>query len=175
MITYFPKPLNKQVAAISDSLTRTQKGLGIGASGDTHAAIGSGQFVYVKDHSSLAEGLYKSKAAIAQNGALSTSNLTADGSGGLNDLQAQVTSLNSNLATLIKISTVYLTSDENGYAKLPNVDINNHVVLFAFGSGFMAFPFNGGDLYWYVRFTTPSNCAALPSISRPVTFAYINR
>lgn len=97
MVTYFPKPLNKQVAAISDSLTRTQEGLGIGASGDTHDAISSGQFVYVRDHSSLAEGLYKSTAAIAANGALSTSNLTADESGGLNDLQSQITSLNSNI------------------------------------------------------------------------------
>ena len=128
MITYFPKPLNKQVAAISDSLTRTQKGLGIGAIGDTHDAIGSGQFVYVKNHSSLAEGLYKSKAAIAQNGALSTSNLTPDGSGGLNDLQAQVTSLSSKI--YMQIVTGTLTS---GYCifQYPNGFTEDNCRIFA--------------------------------------------
>lgn len=101
MVTYFPKPLNKQVDAISDSLSQTQDGIAIVSNGNTHAAISSGQFVYVKNHDTLAEGLYKSKAAIAANGALSTSNLTADGSGGLNDLQGQVAALNSNISSLI--------------------------------------------------------------------------
>lgn len=102
MTTFFPKPLDKQVAAISDSVSQTQDGLAIVANGDTHAAISSGQFVYVKNHDTLAEGLYKANSAIDTNGALSTSNLTPDGTGGLNDLQGQVTALNSNLSKLEK-------------------------------------------------------------------------
>ena len=90
MTTLFPKPLDK-------SVSQTQDGLAIVANGDIHAAISSGQFVYVKNHDTLAEGLYKATSAIAQDGALSTSNLTPDGAGGLNDLQSQVTALNSKL------------------------------------------------------------------------------
>ena len=69
--------------------------IAIVANGDTHPAIASGQFVYVRNHSTLAEGLYKATAAIGTDVALTTSNLTADSAGGLNDLQAQVSSLNS--------------------------------------------------------------------------------
>lgn len=71
-------------------------GLAIVTNGNTHAAIAEGQYVYVRKHSSLAEGLYKATSAISANATLSTSNLTADGQGGLNDLKGQVDSLNSN-------------------------------------------------------------------------------
>lgn len=90
MTTLFPKPLDK-------SVSQTQDGLAIVANGNTHAVISSGQFVYVKNHDTLAEGLYKANSAIDTNGALSTSNLTPDGTGGLNDLQGQVTALNSKI------------------------------------------------------------------------------
>lgn len=90
---------NDSADKTDSAVAAVQDGLAIVANGNTHAAIASGQFVYVRNHSTLAEGLYKATAAIATNGTLSTSNLTADGSGGLNNLQAQVTSLNSNIGT----------------------------------------------------------------------------
>lgn len=98
-----------RVTNAENSLAATQDGLAIVANGNTHAAIASGQFVYVKNHGSLAEGLYVANSAIGTNATLTTSNLTPDGSGGLNalkakignvgntDLQSQVTSLNSKL------------------------------------------------------------------------------
>ena len=69
------------------------------ATGNTHAAIASGQFVYVKGHSSLAEGLYQATAAINANGALSTSNLSAKSGGAANALKSQIDTVNSNLAS----------------------------------------------------------------------------
>ena len=60
------------------------------ANGDTHAAITSGQYVYVQNHSTLTEGLYAASSAIAANEALSASNLTAVGSGGLNALLGKI-------------------------------------------------------------------------------------
>lgn len=100
-----------RVTKAETSVNALEDGLAIVANGNTHAAIASGQFVYVKNHGSLAEGLYVANSAIGTNATLTTSNLTPDGSGGLNalkakignvgntDLQAQVTSLNSNLTT----------------------------------------------------------------------------
>ena len=100
-----------RVTNAENSLAATQDGLAIMANGNTHAAIAAGQAVFVRNHSSLSEGLYWASAAIGTNATLSTSNLTADANGGLNalkakignvgntDLQAQVTSLNSNIAT----------------------------------------------------------------------------
>lgn len=106
-----------RVTNAENSLAAAQDGLAIVANGNTHAAIASGQFVYVKNHGSLAEGLYVANSAIGTNATLTTSNLTADGSGGLNalkakignvgntDLQSQVTSLNSNIAQKFKTVT----------------------------------------------------------------------
>lgn len=65
------------------------------ANGDTHAAITSGQYVYVYNHSTLAEKLYTASSNIATNAALSTSNLTAVSNGGLNSLKADIDTLNS--------------------------------------------------------------------------------
>lgn len=119
-----------RVTNAENSLAAAQDGLAIVANGNTHAAIASGQFVYVKNHGSLAEGLYVANSAIGTNATLTTSNLTADGSGGLNalkakignvgntDLQSQVTSLNSN--KIDKPTSVaagkFLQTDSNGDA-----------------------------------------------------------
>ena len=73
-----------------------QSGLAIVSNNDSHAAITKGQFVYIKNHASLAEGLYKANAAIDTNGALS-GNVTA-ASGGLNALSSAIDSLSGNIA-----------------------------------------------------------------------------
>lgn len=75
---------------VNTSINNLADGLAIVSDNNTHAAITAGQYVYVRNHGSLAEGLYVASANIAANGTLSGSNLTADSSGGLN-------SLNSNL------------------------------------------------------------------------------
>lgn len=83
---------------VNESLAGVQDGLAIVAVGDTHAAITSGQFVYVKEHNTLPEGLYTASADIAANGALSTSNLIADSKGGLNAFSDSMTCIQDGLA-----------------------------------------------------------------------------
>ena len=92
--------LEGDVSAQNNTINAIEDGLAIIATGNVHPAIANGQFVYVKGHSSLAEGLYRATASIGTNATLSTSNLTADGSGGLNALKGEVDSLNSNLAKM---------------------------------------------------------------------------
>lgn len=89
--------LEGDVSAQNNTINAIEDGLAIIATGNVHPAIANGQFVYVKGHSSLAEGLYRATASIGTNATLSTSNLTADGSGGLNALKGEVDSLNSNI------------------------------------------------------------------------------
>ena len=98
--------VTESLNSANQAIANLQDGLAIVANGNTHAAITSGQFVYVKNHSTLADGLYKATAAIATNGTLSTSNLTADSSGGLNDLKGQVDSLNSKIGNLLRVEAV---------------------------------------------------------------------
>ena len=78
---------------VNTGLDGLRDGIAIVADGDTHAAITSGQFVYVKNHQTLSEGLYTASTNIAANAALSGSNLTADPKGGLNTLSEQIGNL----------------------------------------------------------------------------------
>ena len=73
------------VAALAD-------GLAIVADGNTHAVIPAGAFVFVRNHGTLADGLYTntSGSSIAQDAALTSSNLTADSAGGLNALNSKI-------------------------------------------------------------------------------------
>ena len=77
--------------------------IAIVANGNTHAAISAGQYVYVHNHGTLAEGLYTANSAIAANATLSTSNLTADASGGLNALNSKIF---NNLSSTTDFNTI---------------------------------------------------------------------
>mgnify|MGYP002521945797 CR=1 FL=1 len=80
------KPVIYAANALSGAIASVENGIAIVANGNTHAAIAKGQYVYIKGHGTLAEGLYKATAAIALNGELSTTNVTAASGGGFNDL-----------------------------------------------------------------------------------------
>ena len=76
--------------AVYGALGTTQGAIAIMSDNNTHAVIASGDFVYVRNHGTLAEGLYQATANISQNGTLSTSNLTAVSGGGLNALNKDI-------------------------------------------------------------------------------------
>ena len=101
--------INENMDKLDGAVNGVEDGLAIVANGNTHAAVAAGQFVYVRNHSSLAQGVYKATTAIAANGALSTSNLTADASGGLNALKADIDTLNSNIVNVNKTTSVDIT------------------------------------------------------------------
>lgn len=127
---------------IDAALTGLENGFAIVANGDTHPQIANGQFVIVKNHSTLPDGVYKATAAIQTDGALSTSNLQADGAGGLNNLQSQVDSLNSNFSR--------------------NLAPLNAMTAYIFKSGDIKY------LYLYapttaMTYNVPYNCGTLPS------------
>jgi hypothetical protein len=68
----------RQGKVLSDIGSTIQGALAIIANGDTHAAISSGEYVYVKNNThNLADGLYQASANVAENGAISNSNMTA--------------------------------------------------------------------------------------------------
>lgn len=83
-------PLQTQATNAASGISALQSGMAIICNGNTHAAIASGRYAYVRNHSSLAEGLYQATAAIAANATLSTSNLAAVSGGALNALLGQI-------------------------------------------------------------------------------------
>lgn len=98
---------------VNSELNSLGDGLAIIANGDAHAAITSGQYVYVRKHGTLEDGLYTANSNISANATLSSSNLTANTNGGLNNVYS---TLNTKLNTLLDgtINTVF------------NVDLNDY-------------------------------------------------
>lgn len=70
-------PLQTQATNAASSISALQNSMAIICNGNTHAAIASGSYAYVRNHGSLAEGLYVATSPIQANGPLSTSNLAA--------------------------------------------------------------------------------------------------
>ena len=83
--------INNNMDILDAAANGIEDALAIVANGNTHVAISAGQFVYVRNHSTLTEGLYVASSNIAANATLSTSNLTADSAGGLNALNSKIT------------------------------------------------------------------------------------
>lgn len=74
---------------LQDQLDGVKNGIAIVSTNNTHIAITSGQYVYIQDHGTLAEGMYRATANIAANATLSSSNVTAVSGGGLNALNSK--------------------------------------------------------------------------------------
>jgi hypothetical protein len=104
--------LQTQVTGISDSMNAVEGGIAIVSNSNTHVAITSGQYVYVKNHATLSEGLYRATQAIATNGTLTLSNVTPESAGGLN-------SLNEQIANIVKRKSVSITTNEFGWLLFP--------------------------------------------------------
>ena len=76
---------------VYSGLADAQAAMAIVVSGNTAPQnITAGHFVYVKNHSTLAAGLYHATADIASGATLSSSNLAADPDGGLNALYSKM-------------------------------------------------------------------------------------
>jgi hypothetical protein len=80
-----------QITANAQAIAKLDESIAIVSNGNTHAAIAAGQYVYIKGHGTLAEGLYTANSAISANATLSNSNVTAVSGGGLNALNSNIT------------------------------------------------------------------------------------
>ena len=85
---------NNAIIPINSSINAIDSSLAIVSNGNTHAAITAGQYVYVKNHGTLAEGLYTANSSIAQNVVLSSSNVASviSNGGGFNKLNGIIES-----------------------------------------------------------------------------------
>ena len=102
--------INANSDKIDSAVGGVQDALAIVCNGNTHGAISSGQYVYVRAHETLQEGLYTANSNIAANAALSSSNLTANSSGGLNALNEQIVKVEDKEVTVSGYSGTTITN-----------------------------------------------------------------
>lgn len=128
--------IDTQMYKNAQGVSKLDESIAIVSNNNTHVAISAGQYVYVKGHSTLSEGLYTAKSAIAANAALSTSNLEAVSGGGLN-------ALNSNIGNDIKFDRSEATTHNFTF---PRQSAN---LIFVNGSGgsrqYVAYVYNSTD------------------------------
>lgn len=142
--------------SVATQIGDIQGALAIVAVGDSHAAITAGQYVYVKSHETLDTGLYVASANIAQNGALSSSNLTADTAGGLNALNSNIISYDLGMDSVLP-STV--PDGIVGFGLSSNVVLDNTTIpagtrfigYVASGIGHFVGAPNGSNIYMIRR------------------------
>ena len=87
--------------SVATQLGDIRGGIAIVSTGDVHAAISAGQFVYVMNHSTLSDGLYTANSALAANATLSSSNMTAVSGGVLNALNSKFATVEDKKITRI--------------------------------------------------------------------------
>ena len=104
--------------------TGLSNGLAYVSDGNSHQAISSGKYIYIKNHSSLPEGIYAASSNIAANAALSYTNVislssaASYGGGALNELQDGFATSGTR-ATVAQLTTsataVNYTASQTGY------------------------------------------------------------
>lgn len=121
--------------SINQAINSLADGLAIIANGNVHAAVSSGQFVYVRDHDTLAEGLYVATSNISANGTLSGSNLTANDSGGLNTLNSNIIPFKYSTKANISSCTLTVPSSSRRLLQVFFGNINSYWMGFIQGTG----------------------------------------
>lgn len=97
-----------QLMASDSGLSSTQAGMAIVVNGNTAPrAISAGQYLYIKNHSSLSAGGYHATANIANGAAITSSNVAADADGVVNGAFSALNSkITDNTVTSINSSSI---------------------------------------------------------------------
>jgi hypothetical protein len=102
--------LQAQVTAAANSLNAVEGGVAIVSNNNAHAAIASGQYVYIKNNATLAEGMYVATQSIGANGELTLSNVTPVSGGAINALQSAtnqaLSNVSGNLTNAVKVQNI---------------------------------------------------------------------
>ena len=92
------RDLSDNYEIIDESAGMLEKGIAIVVNGDTAPqAISSGDYLFIKNHSTLATGGYHATANIANGAAVTSSNTASDDKGVANTIKGDIDALNSKI------------------------------------------------------------------------------
>lgn len=151
--------------SINQAINSLADGLAIIANGNVHAAITAGQFVYVRNHDTLSEGLYVASSNISANGTLSGSNLTADGSGGLNALNSKIVEFHKKTITGTTTVSGAISADLN---------MTSWEIISVRCTSQTALAFHRGDGYIMMKKADDLSAIASTSVTIDIVYAWKN-
>ena len=156
---------DQAIASNSQAIAKVQNGLAyiVGNTNTTGGTLAVGQFVYVKNHSTIAEGLRKVTASISANGNITTSNTSECTEGGLNKLKGDVDALNSNKVDLYGGTYYEYTSMDamqNGLLAMASNIGNNKTAMAVIWPNFSGY-FGGAEGCASISVRTPSYFSVL--------------
>ena len=131
----------------NDSLSAGQNGLAyiVGNTNTTGGTLAVGQFVYVKGHSTISEGLRKVTASISANGSITTSNTDACSEGGLNALNSKITNIGT--VEIISFTTQNVSSESETVLGTKSLQAGTYLV-----SGWITFRASNGTGVRSIRY-----------------------
>ena len=127
---------------IDSAVNNVEKAVAVIANGNTHVAVSAGEYLYIRNHLSLEEGLYRATEAIAQNGTLSSSNTAAITRG----IGGQVTALNNKVGNIVRSGKVS-TNTSTGAASFTMENGTQGFVVIGGNAPIAVGMTNGGSLY----------------------------
>ena len=144
--------VGSELTGLRNTLNQVEDAIAYVQSGDTASrTYTEGQFVYLKNHATLAEGLYTVNSGGIPSGTTVTGHLTADTSGGLNALK-------SIISDLVVTSTFTFQNTGSvaagGNKQFADVDISSAVPLGYKMIG--CFPINTGDKMFNIFLLIPN-------------------
>ena len=131
---------NMIITSSERSIESLESSIAIVANGNTHPLINQGEYVYVKMHDTLPEGLYTANSTIVETDNLTTSNLSSVSKGGLNKLNENTIKdvsygFSSSSYSDLQSKLITLANDMlNGESKLIRFYIDFDSSVFARGS-----------------------------------------
>ena len=134
--------IDDNIDLIDSAVNSVEGAVAVIANGNTHAALSAGEYVYIRNHTSLSEGLYKATEAIAQNGTLSSSNTAAITRG----IGGQVTVLNNKVGSVVRSGKVS-TNTSSGQASFTMENGTQAFVIIGGNAPIAVGMTNGGSLY----------------------------
>lgn len=142
--------LNGAITSLQTVDTAIENSLAIVANGNTHIAITKGEYVYVRNHSTLTEGLYIASSNISANDTLTSSNLKAVSKGGFNSLSLPIEkeffSAELPAATETSMGTISLSAGKWLIFTFTGVSTSTDMVIFnkiAYSGGNRSYRGNG--------------------------------
>ena len=110
---------------ITDTDNKIESAIAIIADGNTHATITAGQYVYIKNHTALTEGLYKALASTPANDPIAASSVVAVPNGlanaALEESSTEVVLSNKNVnAQITKIGRFCFLESNQDFSSLAN-------------------------------------------------------